>query len=146
MSEDITWTIRRAEVSELPLIRNSWFLSHQRANADVRGMGPREYARWANTLHDDVLRQMPDILVADVDGLIIGWGMGLAFTGCYSVVYMYTKSHSRRLGVAKSLLAEMAKLADGTPLRAGMWSDNHGATIRRYVPDFVHIDQLLSAP
>lgn len=126
------WQVRAMRAEEIPLLRNSLFLSARDANESHRDMPHRVYSRYMQSLTDDLLAAMPDVLVADVEGLVIGYAIGLACENEYIVPFVYVKSHSRRLGVARDLVAHLGERAGDRPLTCGLFVDRHAALIERY--------------
>ncbi len=130
--DEARYTVRRMAASELPLLRNSWFLSARTANAEHRAMGDRVYGRWMDSLISDTLATLPDIFVADDGGLVLGYAVGVPCEDSYIVAYVYVKSHSRRAGIARALVASLAEIAGDRPLLSGIHCDRHAAIADRY--------------
>lgn len=140
----VEWSIRPMRAEEIPLLRNSLFLSARDANQAHRDMPHRVYSRYMQSLTDDLLAAFPDVLVADADGLVIGYAIGLPTDEAYVVPFVYVKSHSRRQGVAMSLVAALAERAGELPLVAGMLVDRHAARIARVTPMIVDLEEVLA--
>ena len=143
MSDDLTWSVRRAGANELNLVRNSSFLSAQDANEHYRSMGKRVFARYFSSCMDDILAKLPDIFVADAEGVVLGWGMGAPMDdGRYALVYVYSKAAYRKRGVALSLVAALLEEAGEREVVSAHWSDRHGARIKRVVDEVVPLDEV----
>lgn len=90
------------EPSELHFILSSWKKSYREACANMR---TDPYYKLQGTICDEILSRFPLILVCrNQFGSIDGWICAEATPTATVVHYCYTKSRSRRQGIAKLLL------------------------------------------
>ena len=135
MSQDeFRWSIRTMRADELPLLRNSLFLSARDATDAIRRMG-RGYSRWMATFTDDLLATFPDLIVAEVDDVVLGYAIGVPTDDRYVCMYVYVKRDYRKAGVARDLVASLRSRADGRPLVAGIVPDRFAALAAKYADD-----------
>lgn len=120
------------------------FLSARDGNADLRAMG-RRYDRWMSALQDDLIASWPDIVVADCEGVVLGYAIGVPTDAGYVVAYVYVKRAYRKLGIARELVAALADRAGDAPLLSGLHIDRFAEVAKRYTSGHGDLEAALDA-
>lgn len=97
------YSIDSMSPDELPLLFSSWLKSHREANPS---QAEKQYYARQHDVIQDIVEEMPLLLVARSEGVVLGWLCARATDDGMLIDYAYTKSAYRRFGVARELLTE----------------------------------------